>query len=265
MESSLKHEIKVGIFAAVGTVLFCVSVILLGGDKFFLKKTYELKVKLAQVQGLGRGSVVSVIGVPVGNVTEITFVPGSTDVQVHMNIEYAMRDRITEGSKASVKTQGALGDKYIYIEPGPPDGRALKDGDILDTDKTPDLLDMISSKGAELGEVIQVIKEVRILFENLNRDGKSAKLMSNVVSATENLSAFLVEGRETFKLLRTEAIAPTSSVMKKIDKGQGTLGALVNDPALHNRLSGFFGESPRNKFLKPLIRDSIQTNEAKGK
>lgn len=261
MESSLRHEIKVGIFTAVGLVLFFLSVILLGGDKFFLKKTYELKVRLEQVQGLGRGSVVSVVGVPVGNVTEITFVPGSTDVQVHMNIEYAMRDRITEGSKASVKTQGALGDKYIYIEPGPPDAPALKDGAILETDRTPDLLDLLASKGAEFGQIIEVIKEVRQLFANMNSDGKSAKLMTNLVTTTENLSAFLVEGRETFRLLRTETIAPMASVMKKVDKGQGTLGALINDPSLHNRISGFFGEAPRNKFLKPLIRDSIQTNE----
>lgn len=261
MESSLRHEIKVGIFTAVGLVLFFLSVILLGGDKFFLKKTYELKVRLAQVQGLGRGSVVSVVGVPVGNVSEITFVPGSTDVQVHMNIEYAMRERITEGSKASVKTQGALGDKYIYIEPGPPDAPALKDGAILETDRTPDLLDLIASKGAEFGQIIEVIKEVRTLFANMNSDGKSAKLMSNLVTTTENLSSFLVEGRETFRLLRTEAIGPMASVMKKVDKGQGTLGALINDPSLHNRISGFFGEAPRNKFLKPLIRDSIQTNE----
>lgn len=263
MDSNLRHDIKVGLFALVGLVLFCISVILLGGDKFFLKKTYELKVRLVQVQGLGRGSVVSVVGVPVGNVTEITFVPGSTEVEVHMNIDYAMRERITEGSKASVKTQGALGDKYIYIEPGPPDGKALKDGAVVDTDRSPDLIDMIASKGAEIGEIVQVIKEVRVLFENLNRDGKSAKLMSNIITTTDNLSSFLVEARDTFKLLRTEAIAPTSSVMRKIDKGQGTLGALVNDPSLHNRLSGFFGEAPRNKFLKPLIRDSIQTNESR--
>lgn len=190
MESSLRHEIKVGIFAFIGLVLFFLSVILLGGDKFFLKKTYELKVRLVQVQGLGRGSVVSVVGVPVGNVTDITFVPGSTEVQVHMNIEYAMRERITQGSKASVKTQGALGDKYIYIEPGPPDAPALNDGAILETDRTPDLLDLISSKGAEFGQIIEVIKEVRQLFANMNSDGKSAKLMSNLVTTTENLSAF---------------------------------------------------------------------------
>ena len=49
--------------------------------------------------------------------------------------------------------------------------------------------------------------------------------------------------------------------MAALDNGQGTLGALINDPSLHNRISAFMGEAPRNRFLKPLIRESIQTNE----
>ncbi len=65
------------------------------------------------------------------------------------------------------------------------------------------------------------------------------------------------------KLLRQETLVPMSSVMKKVDKGQGTLGALVNDPSFYNRMMGFVGDSPRNKFLKPIIRDSIQTSEQK--
>jgi phospholipid/cholesterol/gamma-HCH transport system substrate-binding protein len=170
---------------------------------------------------------------------------------------------VTEGSKASIKTQGALGDKYIFIQPGPIDARPLREGAILDTDRSPDFLDLIASKGAEMGEVVNVIKEVRILFENMNRDGRSGRLMSNLVDASGELSSFLKEGRETFRMMRTDAIVPMASVMKKIDRGDGTIGALINDPSLHNRISSFFGEQPRNKFLKPLIRESIETNEKK--
>lgn len=253
MESTLSHQIKVGIFATIGVAMFLLSVILLGGDKFFLKKTYDLKVKLPQVQGLGRGSVVSLTGVPIGNVTDILFIAGSTNVEVHMNIEQSVQNRITEGSTASVKTQGALGDKYIYIEPGPLDGKPLPHGGEIAMDTTPDLLDVISSKGAELGEVVEVIKEVRTLFHNMNAEGRSAKIMANMVQTTQNMNQFLGEAKEV--------MGPLSSVMKKIDRGQGTLGALINDPSFYNRLMGLVGESPRNKFLKPLIRDSIQTSE----
>lgn len=263
MESSLSKEIKVGVFAAAGVVLFCLSIILLGGDKWFFADTYQLKVRLPQVQGLAIGSVVTLTGVQVGNISDINFIEKSSDVEVTVSIDRKVQPRITEGSKASVKTQGALGDKYVYVEPGPGDAPALKDGAILETDRSPDFLDLIASKGAELGEVVNVIKEVRVLFENMNRDGRSGKLMTNLISASDEFSRFMVEARETFKMMRNEAIVPMSSVMKKVDRGEGTLGALVNDPSLHNRISNFFGETPRNKFLKPLIRDSIQASEKK--
>lgn len=263
MESSLKHQLKVGLFTFVGVVMFCVSVILLGGDKFFLKKRYELLVQLPQVQGLGRGSVVSLTGVPVGNITDIDFIEKSHDVRVHLSIDQSVQSKITEGSKVSVKTQGALGDKYVYIEPGPIEAAPLKAGAMIETDKSPDFLDIIASKGAEIGEVVEVIKEVRTMFANINHDGNSQKLVANLVQTTTTLNQFLTEARDTFRLMKSDAIVPLSSVMKKVDKGQGTLGALVNDPAFYNRMMGFVGESPRNKFLKPLIRESIQTSEQK--
>ena len=263
METTLNHEIKVGIFTLIGVVLFCISVILLGGDKFLITKNYYLKARMSQVQGLGRGSVVSLTGVPIGNVEDIVFIPGSPEVEVSMRLQQAVQNRITEGSLASVKTQGALGDKYIYIEPGPVGGTPLPDGAILPMDKTPDLLDVIAQKGQELGEIVEVIKEVRILFQNINKDGRSAKLITNLVDSSEQMSKFLSEGRETFRLMKNDALVPMASIMKKLDSGQGTLGALINDSTLHNRISSMMGDSPRNKFLKPLIRESIQTNEQK--
>lgn len=263
MESSVSHEIKVGIFAIVGLVLFCISVILLGGDKWFLTPSYELKVQIPQAQGLGQGSVVTLAGLQVGNISKIAFVEGTTDVEVTMSIESAVRPRITEGSIVSVKTQGALGDKYIFITPGPPTAKPIEPGSLVDLDKTPDFIDMIATKGAEFGEIINVIKEVHTLFENMNKDGRSGKLMANLVETTDNFNKMTIEARETFKMMRTETLQPLGSVMRKIDRGQGTLGALVNDPSLHNSLTNFFGQAPRNRFLKPLIRDSIQTNEEK--
>lgn len=263
MESSRGKEIKVGIFALAGVILFCVSVILLGGDKMFFTPKYELRVRLPQVQGLARGSVVSLSGVPIGNIEKVSFIEGASEVEVMLKIEKSVRDRITLGSLATVKTQGALGDKYIYISPGPVGEKALEEGALIKTDKTPDFLDLISSKGAEMGEIVEVVKELRTLFYNLNHENRSARLMNHLVEATGEMKTVMIEARETFQLMRTEAIQPLASVLRKVDAGQGTLGALINDPSLHNRIQSFLGEPARNRFLKPLIRDSIQTHEKK--
>ncbi len=263
MQTTLNHEIKVGLFAAVGVVLFCLSIVLLGGDKFFFASRYTLKIQLSQVQGITKGSVVTVTGLKVGNVDSVDFLPNSSEMEVTVSIQESIQSRITEGSKASVKTQGALGDKYIYIEPGPIGSKPLLEGATLETDRSPDFLDIIAAKGAEMGEVVEVIKEVRILFQNINHDGRSAKLMQNLVESSGEISKTMAETRETMRLLRSEAIVPLASVMQKIDRGQGTLGALVNDSSLHTRISEMVGSSPHNNFLKPLLRESIQTNERK--
>lgn len=254
-------EIKVGIFVLVGVILFCTSIILLGGDRLFLTKTYNLRIHLPQVQGLNKGSVVSLSGVPVGNVERIRFIDNSSEVELVVSIEQAVQARITEGSLATVKTQGALGDKYVYVKPGPVDAKPLPDDGVLETDKSPDFLDIIASKGAEMGEVVEVIKEINIMFKNINRENRSAHLMTNLVNSTDKLNRFLGEAQDTFKYLRNDTLVPLASVMQKIDRGQGTLGALINDPSLHNRVSNMLGQSPRNKFLKPLIRDTIEKNE----
>ncbi len=256
MESTKRSEIKVGLFALTGVILFCVSIILLGGDKWILKRTYALKVMLPQVQGLAKGSVVSLSGVPIGNVTELDFKADSNEVEVTVKIDQGAQARITKGSMATIKTQGALGDKYIFIQPGPFGAPALQEGEMLETDRSPDFLDIMAAKGAEFGEVVNVIKEMRILLEGINKDGDGRHLISNLASAA-------YEARETLKIVRTETLVPLNSVMRKLDAGQGTLGALINDPSLHNRLLGIVGSNQRNQFLKPLIRESIQTYEKK--
>jgi phospholipid/cholesterol/gamma-HCH transport system substrate-binding protein len=256
MESSLSNEIKVGIFVLVGIVAFCVVVLLLGGDKMFFRKTYVLKVNLPQVQGLASGSVVSLSGVPVGNITMLKFVNQAKEIEVTMLLDISVQPRITEGTLASVKTQGALGDKYIYLEPGPLDARAMKDGEFVKADQSPDMFDMIAQKSTEISQVFETVRELKALIHTFNTDNRTGKLMDNLVTGSANFNQLMIEGRQT--------MTHFSAVGKKLDEGKGTLGSLINDPAIHNRIMSIIGDSPRNKFLKPMIRDTIQSSEKVG-
>ncbi|MCC7402976.1 MAG: MCE family protein [Bdellovibrionales bacterium] len=269
MESTLKDEIRVGLFVTGGLALLLTSILMLGGDRMFFRSTYNLKVKMSEVQGVAVGSVVSLSGVQIGNVRRIDFNSDST-LDIVLDLDREFSERITDGSRASVRTQGALGDKYIYIEPGPTETRALQDGDYLVADEGADIIDMIKEKGPELGHLVDAIKEVHFLLKGLNEGNRSAKLMANLVSSSENLNQLLIESRHAVQDLRgegkdakklREAMSHLVSILEKVDKGQGTLGAIINDPSIHEKLMALLGESPRNKFLKPLIRDSIQSQD----
>ncbi len=262
MESQTQSEWKVGVFVTIGLISLAFTILALGGDQMFLVSKMQLKVKFPQVQGLAKGSVVSLSGVIIGNVRHIEFVENDGQLEVTMDIDRSYHSRIPQGSTASVKTQGALGDKYIYIEPGSLTSPPIQEGGYLTAHTGGDLFDVISKRGAELAGVLEVIKEVQTLFQNINRNGRSAQLVDNLLQSSHNLNLFLVEARGALKETRGGTLRRLESVLTKMDEGQGTLGALLNDPHLHNRLSTLLGEQPRHQFLTPLIRDTIRTHEA---
>lgn len=267
-------HIKVGIFVSIGILAFLISVLLLGGDKMFLTRTYELKATFREVQGLGAGSVVSLAGVPVGNVKSIRFDAETNRLEVTVGVDKKFQNRITENCIASVKTQGALGDRYIFINPGPePSGRVLQNGEFLRVAESADFLDALSQKSADIAQIGDVIKQANLLLKNLNDDGASRKLVENIIRVTQAFHETITETRGLVTDIRgangkgaspiRESITHLESILQKIDQGQGTLGALINDPSLHERIKTLLGDSPRNQFLRPLIIDTIKKSESK--
>jgi phospholipid/cholesterol/gamma-HCH transport system substrate-binding protein len=59
-----------------------------------------------------------------------------------------------------------------------------------------------------------------------------------------------------------QALVNLSSILEKIDQGKGTLGQLINDPSVHQSLKSLLGGSPRNRYMKDMIRETIQQSEA---
>lgn len=251
--SETKNAMKVGLFVAIGLGALIASLFLLGGTNF-MKKTDRLYVEFNQAQGLAVGSVVSLAGLTIGNVRELTMALNRNVILAELEVDAKFFARITNHSKISAKTQGALGDKYIYIDPGAPGGDPVPSGATLFSDLQPDFLDVLSSKTNEVGgSAVDVINELSTLLKQLNNKNRSASLMENLLGTSQNLN------RLTNEPELKEAMVHLRNILRKVDKGEGTLGALVNDATLHDRLVGFLGESPRNRYLVPLIRESIKS------
>lgn len=266
MEVSKSTEIKVGLMIGGALALFMVTTILLGGSKKFLSSTVEYRVLMESVAGVGSGSVVQLAGIPVGNVKVINFISGTTGLEVVLTVEAAYQARITEGSVAGVRTQGALGDKYIYITPGPLDKPALQSGAAIPTEKGGDLFSTIAESGDDFMKVFEVINQLNNLVANLNAEGKSAQLMPNLVESSAELTKLLknmnmvledVKGKDG-KSQIAMSLASLQSVLSKVDKGHGTLGALINDSEIHDRIKSALGGSAQKDFMKNQARETIR-------
>ena len=265
---SQRQSFKSGIFMFVGLVIIIFSIILLGGNKGLFKSHFVLKAKFKEVQGLNIGSVVSLSGINVGNVKSIEFTGEEGEIVVTMNVEKKYKQRLTQNSLASVKTQGALGDKYIFIKPGEPGALALKDNDYINVDKSGDIFDVITQEGPKLSNIVEVVNELKTLLANFNKDGNSAKLVSSLIETSKQTQSLVREGKMMMSDIRgkdnkelQQAIQRLNNILGKIDRGEGSLGALINDPVVHERLTSLLGKPPRNSYLKPLIRATIKSND----
>ena len=267
--STSSYDIKVGLFVVLGLTLLAATIILLGGTKRILGSTFLIHLKIDSVDGLAPGSVVQLSGYPVGNVDRIEFLPEENKLKVDCRIQSEFRNLIREGSSGSMKTQGALGDKYIYIQPGPPTGKPVRNGDWILTSTEGDFFSSLSQTTDKIQTALKVADELRTFIGNFNAEGRSVRLAENLASGSgafrqsmERLNSILttLEKNHTSENL-AKSMRHLASAVEKIDSGRGTIGSLVNDSTVSDRLKQWVGGNKRDKYLKDVIRDTIKTDQ----
>jgi phospholipid/cholesterol/gamma-HCH transport system substrate-binding protein len=213
--------------------------------------------------------VVSLSGVTVGNVEKIDFLEEKNLLDVVMRVNTKYIARIRQGSQVEIRTQGALGDKFIYIIPADPRSPEIKEDEVLDIAKATDLLGILSERGSETNKVFDILTELQKITHALSSDNRLAKTMVNLETASTSFAKASKDAQTFFEKANTgnggDKIARSmdrlDSILTKIDRGEGSLGLLINDPSLHNQLKSFLGGSNRKNHVKSLLRTSIEKEE----
>ena len=136
-------EIAVGAFMLAGLISLAVLAIRVSGFNVGAEtNTYSVYAKFENVGGLVVRAKVSIAGVIVGQVAEISLDQQSFTALVRMEIESDV-DQLSVDSTAAILTEGLLGGKFIGLTIGAED-TFLKDGAyITDTQSAIVLEDMI--------------------------------------------------------------------------------------------------------------------------
>lgn len=267
MEATPITQKKVGAFIAIGIFAVLASIMMLGGDKGYFKKQLEYFVKLENIQGLNEGSVVSLSGITIGNIKGISLDKSSNHILLTLGIDSEFESRLTEGTTVEIQTQGALGDKFLFLNPGPINAQKLAAGSTLEIGKPTDLMGIIADRGNEAEKFFEILSETHYLLKSINDGQKTEKILSNLNKTAENLSGLSLEGKHLLGELRengnknlNSSLKRLDSVLTKIDNGEGTLGALINDPSLHEQLKGMLGPNNRKKYMKSIIQSTIESS-----
>jgi phospholipid/cholesterol/gamma-HCH transport system substrate-binding protein len=260
-----RDEVFVGILLTVGVIIAVLGTIWLvrGG----VSSGYPLYARFKWGAGVKQGQPVRLAGVQIGVVSDVELDPKGT-ILITMSIEDAYH--VPRNSKAAVVPVGIFGDQEIALTPAEPSPVFFDEGDsvppALPKAGLPELTaraDTISQRLDDVAKTVQLelvqgggISDLRKSLASVNELARSlgtiaaeqsrqltltqtrfrntvaaldsAQLdstMRNLQATTRNLAAFTDSLRGTAQQL--------NAVLAKADKGDGTIGKLLNDPGLY--------------------------------
>jgi len=126
-------ETAVGAFVLAGILsLLMLALQVSGLNNFFREEPgFKVKAEFANIGGLKIKAKVTVGGVVVGRVVQVTLEPTTFVATVLLSIDSSKVKNLPLDTHASILTAGLLGDNYISLTPGFDDERFLKEGDVI--------------------------------------------------------------------------------------------------------------------------------------
>jgi phospholipid/cholesterol/gamma-HCH transport system substrate-binding protein len=217
--NTAQQTARVGLFFLLGVALVWVTFETLSDGKLFEEHSHTLIAGFDDLRQLKTGDEVRLAGVKVGSV-KLTRLAGRRAEAV---LQVDPKVPIANDAVASIVMAGLIGGNYIAIDMGTPGAPPLPDGAEIKTEVSPDLNTIMAEIGG-LGKQLQ--DSLGSFSKALNGDSKGGggiiqKLDKLVSDNSARVDATMTNLQE---------------ITGKINRGEGTLGKLVNDPTLHDQL-----------------------------
>ncbi len=182
--------VKVGVFTAVMLLVAAGLVVVFGEFRFASGSIYH--ANFANASRLKTGQDVRIAGVPVGTVKSIKLAPDNTvDVAFDVNKRY----QLYTSTRALIRYENLVGDRYLEITSGPGELRKLPAGGSISRDNTAPALDLDALlgglrpvlKGLDGSKVNEVSNAVIELLQG--QGGALSEMLASTSAFTSDLAA----------------------------------------------------------------------------
>ena len=247
-------QLKVGVFIVTGLGVLLTTIFMIGSNKSMFQEVVTLHSYFDSVVGLNKGAVVSLAGVKVGNLDEVSFDEIKNLVKIEFRVDKEYTKKIKKDSRIEIRTQGALGDKYLYITPGTA-AETINAGDELKSDFGNDILSVLAKRGNESEKLFDVLSDLKKITGSLADNNRLPHITQNLETVTSNL-ARITGDINSASLNRS--MVKLEKIVDKVDRGEGTLGALINDRSIHERIKNMIGAGQKNQQVKNILKSSVE-------
>ena len=248
IESPVGRRFRVGIVVLVALVLVMFGILMVGKRAHLFTAKLPYHTQFESANGLVSGNFVRLNGVTVGNVLSVNLSPDPADrsVRVIYEVDRKVSPRLRTGTRASIKTIGLLGDKYVELVGGLPDEAIVPPDGEIKAAPGGGLDEILAGGGdlmANLGGIARSLKSILGGMEqgkvgqNLNSTLSNLSEVLGKVNRGESLAGKLLADRgygEQTGASLSAAVTSLRNVFGKLERdmasGNGMIPALLSDP-----------------------------------
>ena len=255
---------KLGMFVLIGLVLFVSAIYYVGKQKNLFGSTFRLRSQFKTVSGLKVGNNVRFSGINVGTVDDIELITDSS-VMVELVIKKNVQQFIKTNSRASIASDGLMGDKVLTLSPGISTGSsdAVKSNEIIASKNAIEMEDVMSSVKTSVDNVAIITAQLaQFSYKMNNGNGALSKLISDkdFSNSLNGTLTNLQTSTQQFAKFTTKMNDGTlDSTMQNLKNG--TKGLSDNMEAVKHSifLKGFFKKKKKADLKK--LEDAKKNNE----
>ncbi|MFM9909071.1 MAG: MlaD family protein [Chitinophagaceae bacterium] len=220
MKNEARFNLKVGMFAIIGILIFVVAIYFVGKQKNLFVSTLTLKTVFRKVNGLTVGNNVRFSGINIGTVDEIELI-NDTSVAVTLVIKKKVQRFIKSDAYVGIGSDGLMGDKVVTIYPGTTQGKMVTDQSFIESKNSIDIEDVMSRVKKSVDNVEIITYQLALFSYKMNNgNGALHKLISD-----EQFSTSL---KNTILNLQTSS-NEFAKFTYNMNNGNGTISKLMTD------------------------------------
>lgn len=230
MRGENKRSVIVGIFVFIGIAILVTGILTLGGQQKKFVKAIQLKTVFDDIGGLQAGNNIWFSGVKIGTVRKINFY-GDAQVEIIMNVEEEVVEFIRKDSKATISSDGLIGNKIIVIYGGTTMAPPVEDGDRLESVMPLDTDQMMETLQVNNENLVEITGNLKNLTSKLAEgDGMVGAALTDSLLA-ENFRAIVNNLNQTSENTK-RMIAELQSFTAKLNQEGNLFNDLVTDTTM---------------------------------
>jgi len=233
MRDETRRNLRVGMLVVAATAVLAVAILTIGERRQLFTRHTRYVTTFSNVRGLKADAPVKLDGVIVGFVRSIELGahPSEQRITVWFAVNVMYTERIRADTRASIKTIGLLGDKYLELSGGTPGTERILEGAMV--------------QGQDPAELTRFLAGGEDLMDNLLGISSSLRVILRRVEAGEGLMGELTVAPESgVKIVDmiAEALKQLEATLLEVNEGNGVVGRLITDERLADSLLGELDE-----------------------